>query len=391
MKRILSLVLALALLLGACAIANAETVGEALAAAAKMTNEELYEKAKEEAAAGAQLNFYSTTSFAEKAAANFMNDYPELAGKVVYAEIDDKETYTILTNTIGSGVKDSADMALTQNGPDLKTYLLDEGLTLTYFPEALKDVVSEAEQEPAVVTYVNSLFIYHNGEGSVNFTNVWELTEPQWKDRIFFKDPTNETVNINFLIMLTSEKWNARLEEAYEARYGKAWEAGKFESAALQWIDGFLANVNYTYTSASKMAAGIASGAPGNMGLFVFSKLRKVDEADRGNLTVVQFENEVEGFSGFMYPIYATVCKDTECPYTCALFINYLLSEEGFAGPKSWNSSQGYYSPNKTIAKPEGVQDEPYEYWSDRLVIEDLEYIDEHYIDVYEFIATRVG
>ena len=391
MKRILSLVLTLALLLGACAIASAETVEEALAAAATMTNEALYEKAKAEMAAGAQLNFYSTTSFAEKAAANFMADYPELEGKIVYAEIDDLETYTILTNTIGSGVKDSADMALTQNGPDLKTYLLDEGLALTYFPEMFKDVVSEAEQEPAVVTYVNSLLIYHNGEGSVNLTNVWELTEEKWKDRIFFKDPTNETVNINFLIMLTSEKWNARLEAAYESYYGKAWEAGKFESAALEWIDGFLANVNYTYTSASKMAAGIASGAPGNMGLFVFSKLRKVDEADRGNLTVVQFENEVEGFSGFMYPIYATVCKDTECPYTCALFINYLLSEQGFAGPKSWNSSQGYYSPNKTIAKPEGVQDEPYEYWSDRLVIEDLEYIDEHYIDVYEFIATRVG
>ena len=391
MKRILSLVLTLALLLGACAIASAETVEEALAAAATMTNEALYEKAKAEMAAGAQLNFYSTTSFAEKAAANFMADYPELDGKVVYAEIDDVETSTILTNTIGSGVKDSADMALTQNGPDLKTYLLDEGLALTYFPEMFKDVVSEADQEPAVVTYVNSLLIYHNGEGSVNLTNVWELTEEKWKDRIFFKDPTNETVNINFLIMLTSEKWNARLEAAYESYYGKAWEAGEFDSAALQWIDGFLANVNYTYTSASKMAAGIASGAPGNMGLFVFSKLRKVDEADRGNLTVVQFENEVEGFSGFMYPIYATVCKDTECPYTCALFINYLLSEEGFAGPKSWNSSQGYYSPNKTIAKPEDIQDEPYEYWIERLVTEDLDYIYDHYIDVYEFIATRVG
>ena len=391
MKRILSIILALALVLGVCAAASAETVGEALAAAAKMTNDELYAKAKEEMAAGAQLNFYSTTSFAEKAAANFMNDYPELAGKVVYAEIDDVETYTILTNTIGSGVKDAADMALTQNGPDLKTYLLDEGLTLTYFPDALKDAVSEAEQKPAVVTYVNSLLIYHNGEGSVNLTNVWELTEEKWKDRVFFKDPTNETVNINFLIMLTSEKWNARLEAAYESYYGKAWASTEFASAAYQWIDGFLKNVNYTYTSASKMAAGVASGAPGNMGLFVFSKLRKVDEADRGNLTVVQFENEVDCFSGFMYPIYATGCKDTECPYTCALFINYLLSEQGFAGPKSWNSSQGYYSPNKTIAKPEGIEDEPYEYWSDRLVIEDLEYIDEHYIDVYEFIATRVG
>ena len=391
MKRILSMLIALMMIFGLCAAASAETVEEALAAAAKMTNEELYEKAKAEIAAGAQLNFYSTTSFAEKAANNFMADYPELAGKVVYAEIDDGETYTILTNTIGSGVKDSADMNLTQNGADLKTFLLDEGLSYTYFPEALKDVVDEANQSPAVVTYINSLLIYHNGEGSVNFKNIWELTEEKWKDKIFFKDPTSETVNINFLIMLTSPKWTERLTKAYEAQYGKAWESSEFESPAYQWIDGFLKNVNYTYTSASKMAAGIASGAPGNMGLFVYSKLRKVDEADRKNLTVVQFENEVEGFSGFMYPIYATVAKDTECPYTCALFINYLLSPEGFAGPKSWNSSDGYYSPNTTIAKPEGQNDQPYEYWTDCLVFEDLQYIYDNYVNVYEFIATRVG
>ena len=391
MKRILAMLLALTMIFGLCATASAETVEEALAAAAKMTNEELYEKAKAEIAAGAQLNFYSTTSFAEKAANNFMADYPELADKVIYAEIDDVETYTILTNTIGSGVKDSADMNLTQNGPDLKTFLLDEGLSYTYFPEALKDVVDEANQDPAVVTYINSLLIYHNGEGSVNFKNVWELTEEKWKDKIFFKDPTSETVNINFLIMLTTPEWTERLAKAYEAQYGKAWESTEFESPAYQWIDGFLKNVNYTYTSASKMAAGIASGAPGNMGLFVFSKLRKVDEADRKNLTVVQFENEVEGFTGFMYPIYATVAKDTECPYACALFINYLLSAEGFAGPKSWNSSQGYYSANKSIEKPEDIEDEAYGYWTDCLVFEDLQYIYDNYVNVYEFIATRVG
>ena len=389
MKRFLSLALALMMVLCLVPTAMAESVEEALAAAAKMTNEELYAKAKEEMAAGAQLNFYSTTSFAEKAANNFMTAYPEL--KLVYAEIDDVETYNILTKTIGSGVKDSADMALTQNGPDLKTYLLDEGLAHVYFPEALKADVAEDAQNPAIVTYINSLLIYHNGNGSANVTNVWQLTEAEWKDKVFFKNPTNETVNINFLIMLTSPEWNAKLEAAYAARYGKAWEKGKFDSCALEFIDGFLANVNYTYTSASKMAAGIASGAPGNMGLFVFSKLRKVDEADRGNLTILQFENKVEGFSGFMYPIYATVFKDTECPYTCALFINYLLSEEGFAGAKSWNSSQGYYSPNKTILKPEDLEDEPYEYWLDCLVFEDMEYIDEKFIEVYEFIATRVG
>ena len=391
MKRVFALLISALLVFSAFGAASAETVEEALAAAASMTNEELYAKAQEEMAAGAQLNFYSTTSFAEKAAENFMTDYPALAGKIVYAEIDDGETYTILTNTIGSGVKDSADMALTQNGPDLKTFLLDEGLSYAYFPDALKDVVEEQNQDPAIVTFINSLFIYHNGEGSVNFSNVWELTEEAWKDRIFFKDPTKETVNLNFLIMLTSPEWTERLAAAYEAHYGKAWESTEFESAAYEWIDGFLKNVNYTYTSASMMATGIASGAPGNMGLFVFSKLRKVDEADRGNLSVVQFENDVDCFSGFMYPVYATVCKDTECPYTCALFINYLLSQEGFAGDKSWNSSQGYYSANTTIEKPEDIEDEAYGYWADKLVFEDLNYIYDHYVEVYEFIAVRVG
>ena len=391
MKRVFALLISALLLIGAFSTASAETVEEALAAAASMTNEELYAKAQEEIAAGAQLNFYSTTSFAEKAAENFMTDYPALAGKIVYAEIDDGETYTILTNTIGSGVKDSADMALTQNGPDLKTFLLDEGLAYAYFPDALKDVVDEKNQDPAIVTFINSLFIYHNGNGPINFSNVWELTEEAWKDRIFFKDPTKETVNLNFLIMLTSPEWTERLAAAYEAHYGKAWESTEFESAAYEWIDGFLKNVNYTYTSASMMATGIASGSPGNMGLFVFSKLRKVDEADRGNLTVVQFENDVDCFSGFMYPIYATVCKDTECPYTCALFINYLLSPEGFAGDKSWNSSQGYYSANTTIEKPEDIEDEAYAYWADKLVFEDLNYIYDHYVEVYEFIAVRVG
>ena len=394
MKRMLSLLLVLALACSLVVSASAESVEDALKAAAAMTNEELYEKAKAEFAAGAQLNFYSTTSFAEKAAANFEAAYPELAGKVVYAEIDDGETYTKLTNQIGSGVKDSPDMALVQNGPDLKVNLLDDGLSFNYFPAALADVVPAQYQNPTVVTFINSLMIYNNKEGSVGVTNVWQLVEDEWSGKVFFKDPTNETVNLNFLIMLTSPEWTEKMAKAYEAYYGKAWESTEFKSASYQWIDGFLKNVNYTFTSASKIATGIASGAAGNMGVFVFSKLRKVDENDRGNLTVLQFENDVDCFSGFMYNVYATICSDTDCPYACALFVNWLLSEEGFAGPKSWNSSQGYYSPNTTILKPEGLQDEAYTYWADKLVFEDLDYIDGlggDYTEIYRFINVRVS
>ena len=59
MKRVLSLLVVLMLVLSVSAVAMAETVEEALSAAASMSNDELYEKAKEEMAAGGQLNFYS--------------------------------------------------------------------------------------------------------------------------------------------------------------------------------------------------------------------------------------------------------------------------------------------------------------------------------------------
>ncbi len=87
-----------------------------------------------------------------------MRAYPALDGKVVTPKIDDANPHHP-TNTVGSGVKDSADMALTQNGADLKTYLLDDGLSYAYFPKALESVVAEQYREPAVVTFVNSLLI----------------------------------------------------------------------------------------------------------------------------------------------------------------------------------------------------------------------------------------
>ena len=58
------------------------------------------------------------------------------------------------------------------------------------------------------------------------------------------------------------------------------------------------------------------------------------------------------------------------------------------------NSSQGYYSPNTTIDKPEGLEDQAYVYWDGKLVFEDLEYIDglgAAYTDVYRFINVRVS
>jgi len=91
-----------------------------------------------------------------------------------------------------------------------------------------------------------------------------------------------------------------------------------------------------------------------------------------------------------MYPTYATVAVDTDCPYTCALFINYLLSVEGYSSKGSWFYSPGCYSANKDAPIPPGLGDFSLAQAQDCLVQEDAVYIDANYMEVFDFIASRL-
>ena len=85
--------------------------------------------------------------------------------------------------------------------------------------------------------------------------------------------------------------------------------------------------------------------AAGKIGLFVLSKLRS-SSVLTDNLTVAQYDASengytVEPFSGFMYPMYAMISANATRPYTAMLFIEYLLTQEGF---QPWGKSIGDYS-----------------------------------------------
>ena len=104
------------------------------------------------------------------------------------------------------------------------------------------------------------------------------------------------------------------------------------------------------------------------------------------NLTVGQYQAAetgvaIEPFSGFMYPMYAMISANASRPYTAMLFIEYLMGADGF---KPWGKSIGAYSGNSEIAPLEG--DLPLADWKASLVMEDPEYILEHYEDVYAFV-----
>ena len=376
MKKLFALMLCCCLLLSVLpALADVQSD---IAAGEQMTHDELVEKAKAETGT---FIVYGNTSRIENAAKSFS----ELYGiDFLSTNVKDQEIYTKLRNESGA---EAADMVMIQDGAQL-TDAIAEGLVVNFTPLSVKDVVPEGNQNPLVHQFINKLFIYNNqGDSVPAIRNVWELTDPAMKGNVIFKNPEGEKVNMNFLIMLTGEEWSAKLAEAYKAWKGEDIDLGEYQNAGYKWIAEFLANCTFGKSDTTIAEEVSQETAAGKIGLFVLSKLRS-SSVLTDNLTVAQYDATkngyaVEPFSGFMYPMYTMVNSKATRPYTAMLFIEYLMTAEGF---QPWGKSIGAYSPVPSIAVNEG--DLTIDVWRDTLVVEDPEYILDAGIDVEDFILA---
>ena len=380
MKKLLALVMALCMLLSA--IPALADVAEVVAEGETLTHDELVEKALAEE--GTFIVYGNTSRIA-----NAVEAFGEVYGvKVESNNLKDAEIYTKLESEINGSAK-GADMVMIQDGASL-TYAMEDGWVVNYVPAEVRDNLAEGDLCPLVHQYINKLFIYNNlGDNVPAIKNVWELTAPEMKGNIIFKNPQNETVNMNFLVMLTSDAWSAKLAEAYKDWKGEEIDLGSYENAGYKWIAEFLSNCTFGSSDTTIAEEVSQETAAGKIGLFVLSKLRSSSVLTE-NLTVAQYDASangytVEPFSGFMYPMYAMVSAGATRPYTAMLFIEYLMSAEGF---QPWGKNIGAYSPNASIPVNEG--DLTIDVWKDALVMEDAEYILDNFEDVNSFVLKYI-
>ena len=373
----LSVLLALSLLL--MAVPAFADVAADVEAGQALTHDELVEKAKAES--GTFVVYGNTSRIATAA-----EDFAALYGITTEANnLKDQEIYTKLRNENGST---AADMVMIQDGAQL-TDAIDEGLVINFVPASVKDALDEADQQPALVhQYINKLFIYNNlGDNVPAIKNVWELTDPAMKGNIIFKNPESEKVNMNFLVMCTKDEWAEKLAAAYKTLKGEDIDLGEYKNAGYKWVAEFLDNCTFGKSDTTIAEEISQDTAAGKIGLFVLSKLRS-SSVLTDNLTVAQYDATangyaVEPFSGFMYPMYTMINTQATRPYTGMLFIEYLMTQDGF---KPWGKSIGAYSPNAAITVNEG--DLTIDVWKNTLVMEDADYILNNF-EVEDFILQH--
>ena len=377
MKKLFALILALALALG-CVSALADVAADVEAGQA-MTHDQLVEKALAETGTFVVYGNTSRIATAAEAFAALYNIPCEPNN------LKDQEIYTKLRNENGNA---AADMVMIQDGAQL-TDAIDEGLVINFVPAEIKGKIDEADQQPALVhQYINKLFIYNNlGDSVPAIKNVWELTAPEMRGNVIFKNPESEKVNMNFLVMLTKPEWADKLAAAYQEWAGKEIELGEYQNAGYKWVAEFLDNVTFGKSDTTIAEEVSQETAAGKIGLFVLSKLRS-SSVLTDNLTVAQYDASANAyalnpFAGFMYPMYTMVNTKATRPYTAMLFIEYLMTEDGF---QPWGKSIGAYSPNPEIKVNDG--DLTIDVWKNTLVMEDAEYILENF-EVEDFILQH--
>lgn len=380
MKKLSLLLAAIMLLsLGLPALGMAEDVASIVEAGAALSHDELVELALAEEGT---FIVYGNTSRITTA----LEEFCALHGITGEGNnLKDAEIYTKLEIEIEGKAK-GADMVMIQDGASLKSQAIDTGYLINYVPASVQADVAEEDQNPLIQQYINKVFIWNNlGDNAPAITNVWQLTEPEMKGNVIFKNPETEQVNMNFLVMLTNEYWSGALADAYKAYKGEDINLDGYENAGYKWVAEFLSNCTFG-NSDTTIAEDISQEtAAGKIGLFVLSKLRS-SSVYTENLTVGEYVaaetgTPIEPFSGFMYPMYALVSSNASRPYTAMLFIEYLMQPEGF---EPWGKSIGAYSGNNTI--PPIEDDLELSVWKDSLVMEDPDYI----LDNYEAVSTFV-
>lgn len=341
-----------------------------------MTHDELVAAAQAEG----KVVVYAVTSRIANAAQTFTEKY---GIKVEATNLKDFELVEKISKEGSTGAV-GADFVLCQDGGRVMGELINLEYLYNYVPPTMKDVIPSEFQNPLAFAFINKVFIFNNEDTSeYPFTNIWALTTPEWAGSFQFKNPFQEGVNANFLTMVTKPEVADEIAAAYKEYFGKEITLTT-PNAGYEWIKRIFENNLIITTSDTKTAESI--GVKGqhksrNVGLFVFSKLRYISSKNLALQPIM----DMDPFSGFYYPIYALMSTNAQHPNAAKLFIEYLLTEEGFA---PWGKNIGTYSSNPNIPIQEG--DYPMSTWVDILVEEDPTYCFEHRAEVEEFLNEYI-
>src|SRR5574344_459796 len=283
---------------------------------------------------------------------------PNFTGTIEYTQPVNNRIFSFISSDIRSSTH-TLSMALVQDGNQIQSKMLNNGYLLNYIPKEWEGDKA-TNGEPLALQSLNKVFVYNN-LGTKKFTNVWDFVANGFSTE--FMPLNSEPVGKNFLYMLTREDYASIVKEAYNSYSGdkttidetidnvtplvKKFGLNKNAVYSLAWIKLFVKQFTIEDDDAPIANNLTSVDSKDEAGLLVYSKFRLIKEtSDVSNkfVTIAAYQDNYEGFGGYMYKHYLQILKTSPYPWTSCALINFLVTTQ--YGYSPWGKEYGGYCSN---------------------------------------------
>ncbi|WP_079912498.1 ABC transporter substrate-binding protein [Paenibacillus sp. 32352] len=242
------------------------------------TVDELYEKAKKEG----KVTVYSTSGRINDVEKTFEAKYPG-----IQVEAFDLKSNVIMDKVIreqAAGIF-NADLVLTKEvGGGIEEELVKKGMLFKYLPDDIAKHIYEPWRSKGIafVPYLEFRTLFYNTEQNKTppVNNWWDLTTPEWKNRVLMVDPMQSPTQMDMFVgfVVNSDE----MAKAYKEKFGTDIVLNGTPNAGYEFLQRFYKNVILVKSSGDGQDAvgKAAPNKPAPVFIGVSGDIRKM--ADKG-------------------------------------------------------------------------------------------------------------
>jgi len=324
---------------------------------------------------------YANSSKVEKAAEAFMELYPEINVQAYDLGGDDVLMKTLEEQKAGAF---TGDVWFSSGGADLVGQVLPKNYVWRFVPDSTAAYTPEQYTQPLLMSRFGTSVFAYNSElnDTCPITNIWELTQPEWKGKFFIEDPLNDASTLSKLITIAAHP--DEVKQAYVDLYGSepVLDADTPDAGWL-WLKRFAQNGPIPQPGGDEVDSAFAT--PGMtesyMALTSYSNMADVQEG------ILAFEPcwGIQPKLGVQSQSYVGIINQAPHPNAAKLWIKFVTSPEG---RDPW-AKFGTYFPDSTYEVPEGQK--PLQEMFDVTWFISEQYAYDHMLEARDFYLLNLG
>lgn len=285
---------------------------------AEQSAEELYEAAKGEGV----LNIYTVSSRLFDVAESFQKQYPGLLVEVNYLRAE--EMVEKVKQNKENGTYDCDILFITNGDGSITEDLIPNKLAYKYVPYDIKEKLRTGGSDEYLSILLEVPLLTYNEDyyTDVPITNWWELTEEEWREKLYITNPTKSMISYTLFSMFMEN--TEMMETSYEDYFGKKYVANGNESAGEAFVRMLIENDINVVNDSDDVANAVA--APGSqseaVGILNASKLRLRDQG-----YPLQVCYDLTPFAGVINPANILIAGGAKNINSAKLFVRWILGE----------------------------------------------------------------